>query len=215
MSKGNFKVILDKTDNNWFGKVGSICEVKSGVLINSDGDKWLNSYLGFNNVQEINTYFCKSGHDIIFSEYKPPYNGKFRVVRNIGSRSSEVIGKVGDVIEVKDGVFKSKTGTNWGSSNCTCKIYYTSFQDIKRHLEERDRFKTEIEEVEEEQDAFDRYMESYLDSSFFRIASEKFTPTFDIGYIAKKCESPRDMTVEEIEKELGYSIRIVSSKEVK
>lgn len=77
------------------------------------------------------------------------YNFKFRVVKNIGSRSEEMFGKVGTIIEVKDGKFIDKIGTKYGY----CGEW--NFESLKSHLEHLtyvNEKKTEIELVEESEE---------------------------------------------------------------
>lgn len=274
----SFKVIVTENKKKygcgdslkWFGDMGTVLSVVDGELIDLQGFNWTNNREKYNNVEDINSHLKEVEFRIYEGEEEPkpsvvPYNGKFRVVRNIGSRSSEVIGKVGDVIEVKDGVFKSKTGVNWSNP------YYASFQDIKRHLEERDKFRTEIEEVKDEvetqlyngkirivqnvgaiseeifgrvgtiievtngkfsskkgnvwsdngrcyktlQDIKNHIGAKDVFETIIEEVREQLPTVWDIDYLAKQCESPTDMTIEEIEEKLGYKIRIVSSKEVK
>jgi len=77
------------------------------------------------------------------------YNFKFRVVKNIGAGSKKTFGKVGTVIEVKDGKFTDNLGTEYGY------LSKWDFESLKTYLEKViffERISTEIELVEESED---------------------------------------------------------------
>ena len=77
------------------------------------------------------------------------YNFKFRVVKNIGAGSKKTFGKVGTVIEVKDGKFTDNLGTEYGY------LSKWDFESLKTYLEKSLFFEgisTEIELVEESEE---------------------------------------------------------------
>ena len=260
----SFKVIVTENKKKygcgdsikWFGDVGTVLSVVDGELIDLQGFNWTNNCEKYNNVEDINSHLKEvGGLGVEFRLYegdevqKPSvelYNGRFKVVRNIGNRSSEVIGNVGEIIEVVDGSFKAKTNNEWSR--------YKDFQAIKNHLSETDCFETVIEEVSETYYSgkfrvaknigklgleylgdigsiievkngsfYDKKNNHWTNRGLlfktFKDIQEYFSEIDTFQTILEEVvEEPilptliKDMTIEEIEKELGYEIRIVSSK---
>lgn len=201
---GKFKVTktVGRLSAECIGEAGDVIEVKDGVFEGGDGSVWDNNGIPFESFEEIKKYFSERDNfetlieEVVREEdVKTPYNGTIRVVENVGINSESNFGGVGNIIVVKNGNFKDLKGFTWKYFSAP----YTSFEEIESHFRVDDNFKTVFEEV------------SRYNAELYSLDNTMKGLTFDIP----KPIALRDMTVEEIEKELGYKIRIVSSKEVK
>ena len=82
------------------------------------------------------------------------YNFKFRVAKNVGSLSEETFGKVGTIIEVKDGKFKTEREFEFNNRL----KFYKNIQEVKFHFSADDLYKTEFELVPEQDETTEQEM---------------------------------------------------------
>lgn len=192
MGKGNFKIRvkenIGKDSVEAFGRIGTILEVKNGVFRDIENHTWFNNYKRYKTIEDVNNQFYNEGY-----VYKTLF--ELVVEDNTYKDFAKQDLKTGMVVELRNGKYGMVLlGTGNGDI-----ISGTAWFSI---------------------DEFDENLNSTMDYDVIKI----YQPTSNRDFLydgeinideanliweRKEEPQPKEMTVEKIEKELGYNIKIV------